>query len=106
MIKLLILLLGMLLLLAGHTTLALICFAIAIGLLFLLSVSTFFVALIAILMLTGCGSFVKTEYIYIDNSAVNNYVGNPCAFYLGNRCLLWKDGSLARNPDSPLRGNK
>ena len=101
-LKLLILILGTYLLVAGHMVLALICFAIAIGLTFLLSLSLFFVGLVTILMLSGCGSFVKTENIYIDNSA-NNYVDNP---YLGDRCLLWKDGRLVRNPDNPYKGNK
>jgi energy-coupling factor transporter transmembrane protein EcfT len=105
-LKLLFLIAGIYLMVAGHMVLALICFAITIGLTFLLSLSLLFVGMVVILMLTGCGSFVKTENIYIDNSAVNNYVGNPCSFYLGDRCLVWKDGRLARNPDNPYRGNK
>lgn len=106
MIQLLILLFGMYLMVMGHWVLALICFAIAISLMLIFSFTAFFIGLVAIMMLTGCGSFVKTEYIYIDNSAVNNYVGNPCSFYLGDRCLLLKDGRLARNPDNPYKGNK
>jgi energy-coupling factor transporter transmembrane protein EcfT len=105
-IKLLFLIAGIYLLVAGHTVIALICFAITIGLTFLLSLGLFFVGLVAVLMLTGCCSFVKTEYIYVDNSAVNNYVGNPCGFYLGDRCLVWKDGRMARNSDNPYKGNK
>ena len=105
-IKLLFLIAGMYLMIMGHWVLALICFAITIGLTFILSLGLFFVGLIAVLMLTGCGSFVKTENIYIDNSAVNNFVGNPCGFYLGDRCLVWKDGRMARNPENPYKGNK
>jgi len=105
-IKLLFLFAGMYLLLIGNWTLALICFAITIGLTFILSLGLFFVGLVMVLMLTGCGSFVKTENIYIDNSAVNNYVGNPCSFYLGDRCLVWKDGRMARNPENPYKENK
>ena len=105
-IKLLFLFAGMYLMIMGHWVLALICFAITIGLTFILSLGLFFVGLVMVLMLTGCGSFVKTENIYIDNSAVNNYVGNPCGFYLGDRCLVWKDGRMARNPENPYRGNK
>jgi hypothetical protein len=105
-IKLLFLFAGIYLLVAGHTVLALICFTITIGLTFIMSLGVFFVGLVLVLMLTGCGSFVKTEYIYVDNSAVNNYVGNPCSFYLGDRCLVWKDGRLARNPDNPYKENK
>jgi energy-coupling factor transporter transmembrane protein EcfT len=101
-IKLLFLIAGIYLLVAGQVVLALICFAITIGLTFLLSLGLLFVGMVAVLLLTGCGSFVKTENIYVDNSA-NNYVGNP---YLGDRCLLWKDGRLARNPDNPYKGNK
>ena len=105
-IKLLFLIAGIYLVVAGYMVLGLICFAIAIGLTFLLSLGLLFVGLVAVVMLTGCGSFVKTENIYIDNSAVNNYVGNPCGFYLGDRCLVWKDGRMARNPENPYRGNK
>ena len=78
----------------------------AIGITFFAGIAVIIFGLVAILMLTGCGSFVKTEYIYVDNSAVNNYVGNPCGFYLGDRCLVWKDGRMARNPENPYRGNK
>lgn len=105
-IKLLFLFLGMYLLIAGHMILALICFAITIGLTFILSVTVFVIGLFAVLALTGCGSFVKTENIYVDNSAVNNYVGNPCSFYLNDKCLFWKDGTVARNPNNPYKGNK
>lgn len=105
-LKLLFLIAGIYLLVAGQIVLALICFAITIGLTFLLSLSLLFIGLVTVLMLTGCGTFVKTENIYIDNSAVNNFVGNPCGFYLGDRCLVWKDGRLARNPDNPYKGNK
>ena len=105
-IKLLFLIAGIYLVVAGYMVLGLICFAIAIGLTFLFSLGLLFVGMVTVLMLTGCGSFVKTENIYIDNSAVNNYVGNPCGFYLGDRCLVWKDGRMARNPENPYRGNK
>jgi energy-coupling factor transporter transmembrane protein EcfT len=105
-IKLLFLIAGMYLMVMGHWVLALICFAITIGLTFLLSLGLLFVGMVAVLMLSGCGSFVETKNIYIDNSAVNNYVGNPCGFYLGDRCLLWKDGRMARNPENPYKGNK
>jgi hypothetical protein len=59
-----------------------------------------------VLLLSGCGHFTKVENVYIDNSAVNNYVGNPCGFYLGDRCLVWKDGRLARNPENPYKDKK
>jgi uncharacterized membrane protein YjjP (DUF1212 family) len=105
-IKFLFLMAGLLLMVAGHWILALICFAIAIGLTFIISLGLLFVGIITVLMLTGCGTFVKTDNIYIDNSAVNNYVGNPCAFYLGDRCLIWKTAPTPRNPNNPYKENK
>jgi hypothetical protein len=105
-IKFLFLIAGLLLMVAGHWILALICFAIAIGLTFIISLGLLFVGIITVLMLTGCGTFVKTDNIYIDNSAVNNYVGNPCAFYLGDRCLIWKTAPTPRNPNNPYKENK
>jgi hypothetical protein len=105
-IKFLFLIAGLYLLVMGSWILALICFAIAIGLTFLISLSLFFVGMVMVVMLTGCGTFVQTKNIYIDNSAVNNYVGNPCGFYLGDHCLVWKDGRMARNPENPYKGNK
>jgi energy-coupling factor transporter transmembrane protein EcfT len=105
-IKFLFLIAGLYALIMGSWIFALICFAIAIGLTFVLSLGVFFVGLVMMVMLTGCGTFVETKNIYIDNSAVNNYVGNPCGFYLGDHCLVWKDGRMARNPENPYRGNK
>ena len=64
------------------------------------------IAILFTLLLTGCGTFVKTENIYVDNSAVNNFVGNPCGFYLGDRCLVLKDGDSARNPNNPYKNQK
>jgi len=58
--------------------------------------------IIAILTMTlvGCGHFTKMEHVYIDNSAVNNYIGNPCAFYVNDRCIIVKP--TARNPDTKV----
>jgi hypothetical protein len=105
-VKFLFLIAGLYLIVADYMVMGLICLAIAIGITFIASFALFVMGLVVILMLTGCGSFVKTENIYIDNSAVNNYVGNPCGFYLGDRCLVWKDGRMARNSDNPYKGNK
>ena len=58
------------------------------------------------LFLTGCGSFVKNENIYVDNSAVNNFVGNPCAFYVNDRCLILKGVVSPRSPNNPYKENK
>lgn len=91
---------------SGHVILALICFAFAIGITFIVSFGLFFLIVVVALMLSGCGTFIKTDNIYIDNSAVNNYVGNPCAFYLGDRCLIWKTAPTPRNPNNPYKGTK
>jgi hypothetical protein len=56
--------------------------------------------LLVVLLLTGCGHFTKMENVYIDNSAVNNYVGNPCGFYVGDHCIVMKKPT-PRNPDYP-----
>lgn len=37
----------------------------------------------------------------IDNSAVNNYIGNPCEIYVNDRCIVMK--STPRNPDNPYK---
>jgi hypothetical protein len=62
-----------------------------------------------VLLLSGCGHFTKVENVYIDNSASNNFVGNPCKFYIGLRgeqyCMTEIPKAKARNPDSPLRKN-
>jgi hypothetical protein len=52
-----------------------------------------------VLLLSGCGHFTKMENVYIDNSATNNFVGNPCGFYLNDRCLYIKP--TARNLHNP-----
>ena len=52
------------------------------------------------LLLSGCAQFTETKNIYIDNTAVNNYVGNPCAFYVGDHCIVMKK-TTPRNPDYP-----
>ena len=53
---------------------------------------------ISTMTLVGCGHLTKMEHVYIDNSAVNNYIGNPCAFYVNDRCMIVKP--TARNPDA------
>jgi hypothetical protein len=51
-----------------------------------------------LMALVGCTHVTKMEHVYIDNSAVNNFVGNPCVFYVGDRCIYMKP--TARNPDA------
>jgi hypothetical protein len=65
------------------------------------------VRLLLVLLLSGCGHFTKVENVYIDNSASNNFVGNPCKFYIGLRgeqyCMTEIPKIQARNPDSPIK---
>jgi hypothetical protein len=59
------------------------------------------------LLLTGCTTIhqyvifdpVLMQDIHIDNNAKNNFVGNPCKFYIGQTCLL--QTPKVRNPDNP-----
>jgi hypothetical protein len=63
--------------------------------------------LLLILLLSGC-SMTKMENIYVDNSATNNFIGNPCKFYvrvLGDaQCIIMKHD--ARNPENPYKNDK
>jgi hypothetical protein len=48
----------------------------------------------------------KMEHVYVDNSAHNNFVGNPCNFYLrfqggSAQCLSVKPKPT--NPDNPYK---
>jgi hypothetical protein len=65
------------------------------------------VRLLLVLLLSGCGHFTKVENVYIDNSASNNFVGNPCKFYIGLRgeqyCMTEIPKFQARNPDNPYK---
>lgn len=56
---------------------------------------------LAILTMTlvGCGHTTKMEHVLIDNS-VNTYVGNPCTFYVNDKCMIVKP--TARNPDTKV----
>jgi len=62
--------------------------------------------LLVLLLLSGCTTnTVHMKDVYIDNSAPNNFVGNPCKFYISFKsedvCLALKP--KARNPDSPIK---
>jgi hypothetical protein len=65
------------------------------------------VRVLLVLFLSGCGHFTKVENVYIDNSASNNFVGNPCKFYIGLRgeqyCMTEIPTTRARNPDNPYK---
>ena len=43
----------------------------------------------------------KMEHVYIDNTAQNNFIGNPCGFYLNDKCLHIKPS--ARNQENPYK---
>jgi hypothetical protein len=70
-------------------------------------VAKFWIPIIVGLSITGCGHFTKVENVYIDNSASNNLIGNPCKFYIGLRgeqyCMTEIPRAQARNPDSPYK---
>jgi hypothetical protein len=57
--------------------------------------------LLITLLLAGCSTtnttIVEMKNVHIDNSAKNNFVGNPCKFYAGSYCILM----TPRNPDNP-----
>lgn len=57
--------------------------------------------LIVVLLLSGCAHYTEMKDVYIDNTTVNNYVGNPCGFYLGDRCLYIKPNY--RDPENPYK---
>lgn len=63
-----------------------------------------------VLLLSGCGHFTKVENVYIDNSAQNNFIGNPCKFYMGlmgeKYCLTEIPKPQARNPDNPYKNDR
>lgn len=57
--------------------------------------------LIVVLLLSGCSHYTEMKDVYIDNTSINNYVGNPCGFYLGDRCLYIKPNY--RDPENPYK---
>lgn len=59
----------------------------------------FWIPLIVATGLTGCAHYTEMKDVYIDNTSVNNYVGNPCGFYINDRCLYIKPSP--RNKDNP-----
>jgi hypothetical protein len=61
--------------------------------------------LLITLLLAGCSTtnltVVEMKDIHVNNSARNNFVGNPCKLYVGDYCFLVTP--TPRNPDSPLK---
>lgn len=97
MISVILTLIGLVAMFQGMYWWALLAFLLAISIRGTVIVG-FFVGVI--LLLSGCAQFTETKNIYIVNSAVNNYVGNPCAFYVGDHCIVMKK-TTPRNPDYP-----
>ena len=66
--------------------------------------------LLLLLLLSGCGHFTKVENVYIDNNASNNFIGNPCKFYMGlmgeQYCMTEIPKPSARNPDNPYKNDR
>ena len=58
------------------------------------------ILVILILCVTGCTTY-NTTSISIDNSAKNNFIGNPCGFYVNDHCLYIK--KEYRNPNNPYK---
>lgn len=58
--------------------------------------------LLAVLFLTGCSTtqltFIEMKDVQIDNSASNNFIGNPCKFYVNDYCLLTNKPTNPNNP--------
>jgi hypothetical protein len=61
--------------------------------------------LLILVLLSGC-SMTKMEHVYVDNSAHNNFVGNPCSFYLrfqGGSAQCFAMKAQPTNPDNPYK---
>jgi hypothetical protein len=61
--------------------------------------------LLLVLLLSGC-SMTRMEHVYVDNSAHNNFVGNPCSFYLrfqGGSAQCFAMKPTPTNPDNPYK---
>ena len=58
--------------------------------------------LLAVLFLTGCSTtqltFIEMKDVQIDNSASNNFIGNPCKFYVNDYCVLMNKPTNPNNP--------
>jgi hypothetical protein len=66
------------------------------------------VRLVLIALLSGC-SMTKMEHVYVDNSAHNNFVGNPCSFYLrfqGGSAQCFAMKPTPTNKDNPYKNDK
>lgn len=62
--------------------------------------------LLVLILLSGCTTnTVHMKDVYIDNSAPNNFVGNPCKFYISFKsedvCVTLKP--TAKNKDNPYK---
>ena len=69
--------------------------------------------LLITLLLAGCTTtntthltVVEMKDIHVDNSAKNNFVGNPCKYYVNDYCILLDKKQTPRNPDNPLKNDR
>jgi len=62
--------------------------------------------LLITLLLAGCSTthIVEMKNVHVDNSATNNFIGNPCVFYVNEYCFTKKP--TPRNPDNPLKNDR
>ena len=71
-------------------------------------VAKFWIPIIIATGLTGC-TMTKMEHVYIDNTATNNFVGNPCSFYLrfqGGSAQCFAMKPTPTNKDNPYKNDK
>ena len=45
---------------------------------------------IIVLFLSGCANVTMMDQLHVNNNASNNFVGNPCNFYVGEYCMWVK----------------
>jgi hypothetical protein len=64
-----------------------------------IKVKNFWIPLIVATGLTGCSNFTEMKDVHVNNYATNNFIGNPCEFYIGDHCIIMK--KYVRNPDNP-----
>jgi hypothetical protein len=58
--------------------------------------------LLLTLLLGGCTTIyqpIEMKDVVVDNSATNNFTGNPCKFYVGYTCLF----VTPRDPNNPYK---
>lgn len=64
------------------------------------SITVITICILFVIGLSGCTTYNLTS-ISVDNSAKNNFIGNPCGFYVNDHCLYIK--KEYRNPNNPYK---